>query len=190
MAGGLGTPGVLRTLPHAEKRDLPMNTRRVINASLLVGFFFGLDKIIALGRQVLVGRAYGVTASLDAFNAANNLPDAIAAVIFGSALTMAFIPILAETFDREGSAVAWELFSRVANWAFVLTAGLALLIVIFADPLVRYVVVPSFPPERQALTAGIMRLDVISLLIFSISGTTRFLLNISTASSGASAFNL
>jgi putative peptidoglycan lipid II flippase len=148
-----------------------MNARRVINASILVGFFFGLDKIIALARQMLMGRAYGITAALSAFNAANNLPDGIAAVIFGSALTMAFIPILAATFDREGQAVAWDLFSRVVNWVFVFTAGLALLIVIFADPLVRYVVVPSFSPEQQALTAGIMRLDVIALLIFSISGT-------------------
>jgi len=148
-----------------------MNLRRVINASILVGIFFGLDKIIALGRQVLVGRAYGVRAALDAYNAANNLPDGIAAVIFGSALTMAFIPILAQTFDHDGRAVAWDLFSRVANWAFVLTAGLGLLIVIFADPLVRYVVVPKFAPEQQALTASIMRLDVIALLIFSISGT-------------------
>ncbi len=148
-----------------------MNARRVINASILVGFFFGLDKIIALARQMLMGRAYGVTAELSAFNAANNLPDGIAAVIFGSALTMAFIPILAATFDRDGQAAAWDLFSRVINWVFVFTAGLALLMVIFADPLVRYVVVPSFSPERQALTAGIMRLDVIALLIFSISGT-------------------
>jgi len=148
-----------------------MNARRVVNASILVGFFFGLDKIIALARQMLMGRAYGVTAELSAFNAANNLPDGIAAVIFGSALTMAFIPVLAGTFDREGQAVAWDLFSRVVNWVFVFTAGLALLMVIFADPLVRYVVVPSFSPEQQALTASIMRLDVIALLIFSISGT-------------------
>ena len=148
-----------------------MNARRVVNASLLIGFFFGVDKIIALGRQVLVGRAYGVKAALDAYNAANNLPDGIAAVIFGSALTMAFIPILAETFDRDGRAAAWDLFSRVLNWAFVLTLALGILILIFADPLVRYVVVPKFPPEQQALTASIMRLDVTALVIFSLSGT-------------------
>jgi putative peptidoglycan lipid II flippase len=148
-----------------------MNTRRVINASILIGFFFGLDKIIALARQMLMGRAYGITAALSAFNAANNLPDGIAAVIFGSALSLAFIPILAATFEGEGRAVAWDLFSRVVNWVFVFTAVLALLITVFADPLVRYVVVPKFSPEQQALTAGIMRLDVIALLIFSISGT-------------------
>lgn len=148
-----------------------MNIRRVINASLLIGFFFGLDKIIGLVRQVLVGRAYGVRAALDAYNAANNLPDMIAAVIFGSALTMAFIPILTETLDREGRAAAWDLFSRVANWAFGLTAVLAAGIAIFAEPLVRYVVVPKFTPEQQATTAALMRLDVLALLIFSISGT-------------------
>ncbi len=148
-----------------------MNLRRVVNASLLVGLFFGLDKIIGLARQVLVGRAYGVRAALDAYNAANNLPDMVAAVVFGSALSMALIPILAETLDREGRAATWEVFSRIINWAFVLTAGLSVLIVIFADPLVRYVVVPKFTAEQQALTASLMRLDVIALLIFSVSGT-------------------
>ena len=56
-----------------------MHLRRVINASLLIAVFFGLDKILALLRQRLVGQAYGVAGALDAFNAANNLPDAIAA---------------------------------------------------------------------------------------------------------------
>ena len=147
-----------------------MNTRRVINASLLIGFFFGLDKIVGLARQVLVGREFGVRAALDAYNAANNLPDMIFAVISGSALSMAFIPVLTEALDREGRAAAWDLFSRVANWAFILTAALAGFIAIFAEPLVRYVVVPGFTLEQQATTASLMRLDVLALLVFSISG--------------------
>jgi putative peptidoglycan lipid II flippase len=147
-----------------------VNIRRVVNASLLVGVFFGLDKILGLVRQVLVGRAFGVSAALDAYNAANNMPDLVFAIISGSALAMAFIPVLSETLDREGRARAWDLFSRVANWAFVLTAALAVLLAIFAEPLVRYVVVPHFSLAQQAVTAGLMRLDLMALLIFSISG--------------------
>ncbi|MBI4769206.1 MAG: hypothetical protein HY784_02030, partial [Chloroflexi bacterium] len=143
---------------------------RVFRFSLLLAVFFGIDKIVALGRQVLVGRAYGVGRALDAFNAANNLPDALFALISGGALAMAFIPVLSEYLERRDRAAAWGLFSRVANTAFLLTAGLALPLAAFAGPLVRRVVAPGFDPQQQALVAALMRLDLIATLIFSVSG--------------------
>ncbi len=143
---------------------------KLFRASALLALLFGIDKLIGLGRQVLVGRAYGVSAALDAYNAANNLPDLIFAIISGGALAIAFIPFLIETLDRDGRAAAWELFSRVANWAFVITAGLAVVIALFAGPLVRNVVVPGFAPADQNLVIVLMRLNLIATLIFSISG--------------------
>ncbi|MEK7327287.1 MAG: lipid II flippase MurJ, partial [Chloroflexota bacterium] len=131
---------------------------KLFRASILLALLFGIDKLIGLGRQVLVGRAYGVSAALDAYNAANNLPDLIFAIISGGALAIAFIPFLTETLDRGGRAAAWELFSRVANWAFVITAGLAVVIALFAGPLVRNVVVPGFKPDDQNLVIVLMRL--------------------------------
>jgi putative peptidoglycan lipid II flippase len=144
--------------------------RRLSRPFLLVSFFFALDKAFAFVRQVLFARTFGVSAVLDAFNAANNLPDLVFAVISGGAMAIAIVPLLTETLDREGREATWALFSRLANWAFLLTAILALTLAVFADPLVRYVVVPGFSPEQQNLTITLMRLDVIALLIFSISG--------------------
>ncbi|MBI5349970.1 MAG: hypothetical protein HZB77_11765, partial [Chloroflexi bacterium] len=107
---------------------------------------------------------------MKAYNSANNLPDLIYAVISGGALGLAFIPILTETLDKEGREAMWSLFSRVANYGFIVTASLALTLVIFADPLVRNIVVPGFPPAQQDLTIQLMRLNVIALMIFSLSG--------------------
>lgn len=147
-----------------------MHIRRLINNSLLISVLFGLDKIVGLGRQVLVGKAYGVASAADAYNAANNLPDMVYALISGGALAMAFIPVLTETLDREGRPAAWDLFSRVANWVFTITAGSALVLALLAGPFVRYVVAPGFTPEQQQLTTTLMRLDLLALLVFSISG--------------------
>jgi putative peptidoglycan lipid II flippase len=144
--------------------------QRITRPFLLVAFFFALDKAAALLRQVLFARSFGVSAALDAFNAANNLPDLVFAVISGGAMAIAVVPLLTDTLDRDGRDAVWALFSRLANWAFLLTAFLAAALAIFADPLIRYVVVPGFAPEQQILTATLMRLDVIALLIFSISG--------------------
>ncbi len=144
--------------------------RRLVNASLLVGLFFGLDKIVALLRQRLVAQAFGLNTALDAYNTANNLPDLLFALISGGALAIAFIPVLTETLEREGRPQAWELFSLVANLAFVVTAVLAGLLALFPLPLVRAVIAPGFGPAQQVLVADLMRLNLIATLIFSLSG--------------------
>jgi putative peptidoglycan lipid II flippase len=143
---------------------------RLVRTSLLVGAFFGLDKIVALGRQVIIARYFGLDPVLDAYNASNNLPDTLFALISGGALAIAFIPVLTETLDREGRAGAWKLFSLVANLAFVVTVLCAALIALFPLVLVRRVVTPGFSLEQQLLVADLMRLNLIATLIFSISG--------------------
>ncbi|MGC1376934.1 MAG: murein biosynthesis integral membrane protein MurJ [Anaerolineales bacterium] len=137
--------------------------------SLLLGFFFLLDKILAFGRSIIIARQFQVS-NLDAFNAANNLPDLLFALISGGALAMAFIPLLSEYLTKKDRAAAWDLFSRVVNLGFTVTASVSLIIAIFADPIVHYGIAPGFSPEKQALVAQLMRLDLAATLIFSISG--------------------
>jgi len=147
-------------------------TGRLARISLLLASFFLVDKILAIARQLLTARVFGLSAELDAFNAANNLPDLLFALISGGALAIAFIPVLSEVFTREGSAPAWRLFSRVANLAFITTAVLAAITAIFANELVnwRLGIAPGFQPEQRVLVAELMRLNLIATLIFSISG--------------------
>ena len=66
---------------------------RLVNASLLVAFFFGVDKLVALARQVIVARAFGLDPVLDAYNASNNLPDTLFALISVTVTVSVFIPI-------------------------------------------------------------------------------------------------
>ena len=70
--------------------------------------------------------------ALDAFNAANNLPDLLFVLVSGGVLAIGFIPVLSEYFDQRGLAAGRELFSLVANIAFVITAGVALVVALFA----------------------------------------------------------
>lgn len=147
-----------------------MNTRHVVRSTLLLAALFTVDKAVGFVRQVIIARFFGVGAALDAYNAANNLPDLLFALISGGALAIAFIPVLAEYFDQRTRTEAWALFSRVANIAFLLTAALAVVVGLLATPLVRHVVVPGFSAEQQRLVVSLMRLNLISTLLFSISG--------------------
>jgi putative peptidoglycan lipid II flippase len=156
----------------AKKTKIPIKVSHVARSSLIVAVFFGIDKLLGLVRQIIIGRQFGVSQELDAFNAANNLPDLLFAVISGGALAIAFIPVLSATMEEKGRRAAWELFSRVANWAFLITGLLSIVILIFADSIVKTEVgiVPGFTPELQDLVVELMRYNLIATLIFSLSG--------------------
>jgi putative peptidoglycan lipid II flippase len=47
---------------------------------------------------------------------------------------------------------------------------LSLVIAVFAEPLVHRVIAPGFPPDQLAWLVRVMRLDLIAIVIFSISG--------------------
>jgi putative peptidoglycan lipid II flippase len=85
---------------------------------------------------------------------------------------LAFIPVLSEVLTQEGRRQAWDLFSRIANLAFIVTAGIAIVIAILAVPLVRWElgIAPGFDLSQQMLVVSLMRLNLIATLIFSISG--------------------
>ena len=145
---------------------------RVSRITLLLVVFFALDKVVAFIRQVIIARQFGLSAELDSFNVANNLPDLLFALISGGALAMAFIPVLAEEITKGGRQAAWNLFSKIANLAFLVTAGFAVMIALFADPMVRWElgIAPGFETAQQDLVVNLMRLNLIATLIFSISG--------------------
>ncbi len=145
---------------------------RVSRAALLLLVFYAADKVLAILRQVLTARVFGLSPELDAFNAANNLPDLLFALISGGALAIAFIPVLSEVITKQNSTEAWKLFSRIANLAFLVTAIIGIVVAIFADQLVswRLGIAPGFHTEQQRLVAELMRLNLIATLLFSVSG--------------------
>lgn len=145
---------------------------RLTRTTLLLAVFFALDKGLAFLRQIIIARQFGLSPELDAFNAANNVPDLLFALISGGALAMAFIPVLTEVLTREGRSSAWDLFSRIANLAFLVTGVLAIVVAVLAEPMVRSQVgiAPGFKASQQELVVELMRLNLAATLIFSISG--------------------
>ncbi|MFZ3150348.1 MAG: murein biosynthesis integral membrane protein MurJ [Anaerolineaceae bacterium] len=145
---------------------------RISKVSLLLAVLFTVDKLLGVARQMVISRQFGLSAELDVFNAANNLPDMLFMLISGGALAIAFIPVLTEVLSKEGQAKAWDLFSNILNIAFTVTALLAIIIAIFARPLVssQLGVAPGFTPEQIDLTVSLLRLNLVATLIFSLSG--------------------
>lgn len=142
----------------------------IARSTLIVAVFFGIDKVLAFVRQLFIARQFSLSYELDVFNAANNIPDLLSALISGGALGIALIPVLSEYQKRSGRPAAWELFSRIINIAFLTTASISILIALFAPWFVDNIIVPGFPPAQKTLTVELMRLDLFAIIIFSISG--------------------
>jgi putative peptidoglycan lipid II flippase len=145
----------------------------ILMAAFLVG------KILALGQRIIIARAFGTGSDYDAFVAAFRLPEIFFMLIVGGALGTAFIPILSERLTRQPAddPDGWHLTSSVLNTILLLVTGLSALGAIFALPLVQSLIAPGFSPENQILTANLMRLALISTIIFSISSLVGAVLN-------------
>jgi len=147
---------------HARRRHIVRNT-------LLVAASFGLAAAAGLLRNAIIARQFGIGAQLDAYYAAFKLPDFLFTVVAGGSLATAFVPVFAGLLasgDREG---AWRLASAITNLVVVIVSALALLAGLSAPWLVRVLVAPGFDAQAQAETVAVMRLVLISTLVFGIS---------------------
>src|SRR5690606_4069196 len=69
--------------------------------------------------------------------------------------------------DRRG---VWKLSASLLNFLAVIMFFVGLIIFIFAEPLIHYVVAPNLEPHQLHNAATIMRLVAFNPLLFTISG--------------------
>jgi putative peptidoglycan lipid II flippase len=154
------------------------STRRHIARNVLVvAASFGLAAAAGLFRNAIIAATFGIGASLDAYYAAFKLPDLLFTIVAGGALATAFIPVFADYASTGNRRSAWRLTAAVTNWVALIVALLAILAALIAPLLVRTVIAPGFSPEQQAETASVMRLVLVSTVVFGISAVLGSALN-------------
>jgi putative peptidoglycan lipid II flippase len=146
--------------------------KHIARSALIIAVFFGLEKMLGFVRNVLIARAFNLSTELDAFNAANNIPDLLFALISGGALAMAFIPVLSEYRETKSKTEMWGLFSQVTNGVFLVTILFSLFIALSAAQLVSWEIgiAPGFTSSQQNLVTELMRLNLIATILFSLGG--------------------
>lgn len=149
-----------------------MKLSTLSKTSILLVVCFAADKVLAILRQLIIARTFGLGNELDVFNIANNLPDMLFILISGGAMAMVVIPVLTDVIKKESLAASWRVFSSILNLTFLASFVLSLVIWVFAETIVtsEFGVAPGFAPEQQADVISLMRLNLIATLIFSISG--------------------
>ena len=107
--------------------------------------------------------------ALDAFEAAFRIPNLIFQLVIAGALNAAFIPVFGDMIAKKKEGSAWKLAVDLINVAAVVFAVVAAIILIAAEPFVRYFVAPGFEPEKLQLTANLTRLLMISPILLGVS---------------------
>ena len=96
-------------------------------AAVIVMVAFIAANLVGLLRQVVINRAFGTSAVLDAYFAAFRLPDLLFHIIAGGALGSAFIPTFTGLLTKDDQRGAWRLASAVVNWVLLVSTLLATL---------------------------------------------------------------
>jgi putative peptidoglycan lipid II flippase len=150
---------------------------RIARAAGLVMALFVVSRALGLLREMVISARFGTGGELDAYLAAFRLPDILFQIVAGGALASAFIPTFASLWARNGEGDAWRLASAIINLVLLLTVALAAMAALLAPWLVRTAIAPGFDPARQALTVELMRLMLLTPVIFGVSGVVMGILN-------------
>ncbi|RME47847.1 MAG: murein biosynthesis integral membrane protein MurJ, partial [Chloroflexi bacterium] len=149
----------------------------LVRSTGIVMAAFVAAKLLGLAREIVIGRQFGTSGAIDAYYAAFQIPDLLFTLIAGGALVTAFLPVFTEYLTQGDTHDAWELASAVTNLVFLATAVLAGIVALLAPAIVGNVVAPGFDPARQALTVNLMRIILISTVVFGVSGIQMGILN-------------
>ena len=156
-----------RWLTKARGRSISLSNA----ATLLVASAF-TSQLLGFLRVKLINANFSPvgTNSTDSYFAAFNIPDFFFYTLAAGALGVAFMPVLSEYLHRGDRKGMWEMANSLMNLLAVVMAAVAVIILLFAGPLIHHVVAPNLPPEQLHKAATIMRLLAFNPLLFTISG--------------------
>ena len=130
-----------------------------------------LSALLGIFRDRLLNGFYLDTypTGIDAYTAAFTIPDFMFFILTSGALAVSFIPVFNQRLVNGNKKSAWELSSSVLNLMALITLIASVLIMIFADPLVRYVVGPGLDEPGTILAINMMRVIAINPFLMSIA---------------------
>lgn len=118
-----------------------------------------MSRILGLVREQVFASFFGASAATDAFQIAFRIPNLLRDLFAEGAMSAALIPIYTKTRKAEGEERAWRLVSNVATSLFLVTSLVAVVGILFADPLVS-LMASAFRdvPGKHEMTVAMTRI--------------------------------
>lgn len=146
-------------------------------AALLAGSML-LSSLLGFFRDRLLNAAYmpneaagthGYPVGIDAYTVAFTIPDFMFVILVSGALSVTFIPVFNQRLASGNKKSAWELSTSMVNFMAIVTLIASILIIIFAEPLVRYVVGPGLDESGRNLAISMMRVIAVNPFLFAVA---------------------
>ena len=155
-----------RSVVSLANSQLSVKTAAIVLASSTL-----LSALLGIFRDRWLNSMYYDTypAGLDAYTAAFTVPDFLFFLITSGALAVTFIPVFNQRLISGNKKSAWELSSSLINLLAIIALVASIFMMIFADPLIRYVVAPGLNESAMSLAINMMRVIAINPFLFSIS---------------------
>ena len=156
----------VRSAVARANTKLPLQWAAVLlSGSTLISSLLGIYRDRLLNGMYL----HSYPAGIDAYTAAFTIPDFMYFILVSGALSVSFIPVLNQRLAGGNKKSAWELSSSLVNFLAIITLVASILIIIFADPLVRYIVGPGLDEQGRSLAISMMRIIAVNPFLFAVA---------------------
>jgi len=149
------------------KKILNNESKFIISAALMIGFFSLISRILGLFRNTIFASKFGTGDTIDVYFSAFRIPDLIYNLLIVGAITAVFIPVFFE-YSEKSKKEALRLTNVVLNVFVLGVIILAAIVAIFAPQIVSLLVY-GFSPEKIQATVDMTRIMLLSPIFLGIS---------------------
>ncbi len=153
-----------------EVKESAPTLGQMVRSTLIVMASSVIAKAISLVQTVLLARRFGAGREMDAYVAANAIPDLLFLLLGGLALSHAFVPVLSGLIAKGRREDAWRLTSTVINTIIVAMLVIGAAAFVAAPWLIQNIVAPGFDADLVEKSAGLMRIALVGTMLFAVSG--------------------
>ncbi len=136
------------------------------------------SRILGLAREQVFAHLFGASAVMDAFNVAFRIPNLLRDLFAEGAMSASLVPTFTRARMEEGDRRGWQVATRVFVVLFLGVSLLAVLGVVFAEPLVG-VYAPHFAQDavKFALTIDLTRVLFVFFPLVALAAAFMGVLN-------------
>ncbi len=147
----------------------------IFRTTLAVTLLIFVSKAGGFIREIIMAAYYGTDAAMDAYNSAYSLYY-VPVLLFNSCITSTLIPLYVRQHEDRGLEGANRFASNVLSLFGLAAMAASILMFILAGPIVR-LTNGGYSPEKQALTAQLLRIMLPSLVFLVSSIVLSSILN-------------
>ena len=135
------------------------------------------SRVLGVARESVIAWLFGASEAMDAYRVAFRIPNLLRDLFAEGAMSAAFVPTFTKRLTDAGRDAALRLGVNVINALILITLALVLAGMVFAEPIVRLLVLDEFLVTQQFASAA----DKLALTVFLARIMMPFLMFIALA---------